>query len=88
MRTWAYERKFVMPVRSLPSNPNPDHLKYQAKDLLKEHAARAPAAAQRFREFHPRFGGTSDAEIFAAQLKLSDAQLAIARETDSRAGRD
>jgi hypothetical protein len=35
MRTWAYERKFVMPVRPLPSNPNLDHLKYQAKDLLK-----------------------------------------------------
>ena len=39
MRTWAYERKFVMPVRRLPSNPNLEHLKYQAKDLLKETGA-------------------------------------------------
>ncbi len=70
-----------MPVRRLPSNPNLDHLKYQAKDLLKEHAARDVGAAQRIREFHPRFNRATDAEIFAAQLKLSDAQLTIARES-------
>ncbi|HWY23222.1 MAG TPA: ankyrin repeat domain-containing protein [Candidatus Acidoferrum sp.] len=69
-----------MPVRRLPSNPNLDHLKYQAKDLLKEHAARDAAAAQRIREFHPRFSRATDADIFAAHLKLSDAQLTIARE--------
>ena len=69
-----------MPVRHLPSNPNLEHLKYQAKDLLKEHTARTPAVAQRVREFHPRFSRATDAEIFDAQLSLSDAQLAIARE--------
>jgi hypothetical protein len=69
-----------MPVRRLPSNPNLDHLKYQAKDLLNEHAAGDAGAAQRIREFHPRFARATDAEIFAAQLKLSDAQLTIARE--------
>jgi len=69
-----------MPVRRLPSNPNLEHLKYQAKDLVKDHAARAPGAAQRIREFHPRFSGAADSEIFAARLRLSDAQLAIARE--------
>jgi len=69
-----------MPVRPLPSNPNLDHLKYQAKDLLKEHTAHTPGVAQRIREFHPRFGRATDAEIFDAQLSLSDAQLAIARE--------
>ena len=52
-----------MPVRRLPSNPNLDHLKYQAKDLLKEHsAAPTPGVAQRIREFHPRFARASDAE--------------------------
>jgi hypothetical protein len=81
MRTWAYERKFVMPVRRLPSNPNLEHLKHQAKDLLRDHAARDLGAAQRLREFHPRFARTADAEIFSAPLKLSDAQLAIARES-------
>jgi len=70
-----------MPVRRLPQNPNLEHLKYQAKDLLKEHAARDARAAQRIREFHPRFTHATDAEIFAASLKLSDAQLTIARES-------
>jgi hypothetical protein len=69
-----------MPVRSLPSNPNLDHLKYQAKDLLKERTASTPEVAQRIREFHPRFGRARDAEIFDVQFSLSDAQLTIARE--------
>ena len=70
-----------MPVRPLPPNANLDHLKYQAKDLLKDHATRDSGAAQRLREFHPRFRRSTDAEIFDAKLKLSDAQLAIARES-------
>ena len=69
-----------MPVKHLPSNPNLDHLRYQARDLLKAHAARDPGVAQRIREFHPRFNQATDREIFDAQLKLSDTQLAIARE--------
>ena len=69
-----------MPVRSFPANPNLDHLKYQAKDLRKTHAARDAQAAQRLREFHPRFSRATDAAIFDARLSLSDAQLAIARE--------
>jgi hypothetical protein len=70
-----------MPVHPLPPNPNLDHLKHQAKDLLKAHAARTPDVAQRIREFHPRFSKASDAQIFAAKLKLSDAQLTIARQS-------
>jgi len=69
-----------MPVRPLPSNPNLDHLKYQARDLRKAHAAHDRGVAQRLREFHPRFKGTADNEIFAARLSLADAQLTIARE--------
>src|SRR6202162_3098973 len=69
-----------MPVRRLPSNPNLDHLKYQAKDLLKDHAAHTPDVAQRIREFHPRFCRATDTEIFDAPLSLSDAQVTIARE--------
>lgn len=69
-----------MPVRQLPSRPNLDHLKQQAKDLIKAHAARTHAAAQLIREFHPQFRGAADATIFAAQFKLSDAQLTVARE--------
>lgn len=70
-----------MPVRRLPSNPNLNHLKYQAKDLLKDHAAHSQASAQRLREFHPRLRRSTDDEIFDAHLNLSDAQLAIARES-------
>ena len=69
-----------MPTRLLPPDPNLDHLKHQAKDLLKAHAAHDRAVAQRIREFHPRFREAADREIFEAQLTLSDAQLAVARE--------
>jgi hypothetical protein len=80
MRTWAHERKFVMPVKPLPPNPDLTHLKHQSRDLLKLHNVGDAAVAQRIREFHPSFGRNSDAEIFATSLKLSDAQLTIARE--------
>ncbi|MBV8761555.1 MAG: ankyrin repeat domain-containing protein [Deltaproteobacteria bacterium] len=69
-----------MPVRPLPPDPSLDHLKHQARDLQRDHAARDRAAAQRIREFHPRYRRASDDEIFAAELKLADAQLTIARE--------
>ena len=69
-----------MPVRRLPSHPSLDHLRHQAKDLLREHASRSPDTAQKLREFHPRFNRASDADIFSAALRLSDAQLTIARE--------
>jgi hypothetical protein len=69
-----------MPVRTLPQNPSLQHLKYQAKDLLKGHAARDAAVAQRIREFHPRWAKASDAEIYEASVRLGDAQLIIARE--------
>jgi len=69
-----------MPVRALPPNPSLEHLKYQAKDLIKGCAAHDPSVAQRIREFHPRRTKASDAEIFAAPFRLADAQLAIARE--------
>ena len=69
-----------MPVRRLPSNPNLDHLKYQAKDLLRDRTAQSPEASQRIREFHPHFRRATDAEILDATFPLSDAQLTIARE--------
>jgi hypothetical protein len=69
-----------MPVKALPPHPNLAHLKSQAKDLLTARASRDPQAAQRIREFHPRFQEGTDATIFDAQFRLSDAQLTIARE--------
>ena len=69
-----------MPVRALPPNPSLEHLKYQAKDLLKGLAAHDPAVAQRVREFQPKWTKAADPEIFAAAFSLANAQLAIARE--------
>ena len=69
-----------MPVNPLPPHPNLAHLKSQAKDLLKARASRDPRAAQRIREFHPRFQESTDAAIFDARFRLGDAQLTIARE--------
>ncbi len=75
-----------MPVLVLPPKPNLDHLKHQAKDLLKQHAAHLPEAAQKIREFHPRFGRARDAEIFGAAFRLGDAQLTVARSQGLRVG--
>ena len=69
-----------MPVKGLPDGASLDHLKYQAKDLINEHKARDAKAAQRIREFHPRFHDATDQEILDAPFRLSDAQLTIARE--------
>jgi len=69
-----------MPVRPLPPNPNLEHLKYQARDLKKMHAARDRGAAQRMREFHPECRELTDEAIFERTVSLSDAQLTIARE--------
>ena len=69
-----------MPVKPLPPAADLNHLKYQAKDLFKARTERDPQAAQRIREFHPRFKRAADAAIFAAKFSLADAQLVIARE--------
>jgi hypothetical protein len=69
-----------MPVKPLPPDAELNHLKYQAKDLFKARSKRDPHAAQRIREFHPRFKHTADAAIFDAKFSLADAQLTIARE--------
>jgi hypothetical protein len=69
-----------MPAKQFPSKPDLSHFKHQAKDILKGHAAHNSGVAQRLREFNPRFRGATDAEIFATELRLSDAQFTIARE--------
>ena len=69
-----------MPVKPLPPDADLNHLKYQAKDLLKARTKLDPQAAQRIREFHPRFKQAADAAIFDAKFNLADAQLTVARE--------
>jgi hypothetical protein len=67
-----------MPTKRLPDSPSLDHLKHQAKDLLR--TPRDPQTCQRIREFHPQLHQATDQEIGAAKLTLADAQLTIARE--------
>ncbi len=69
-----------MPTKTLPDQPNLVHLKNQASDLIRDLASQNPEAAQRIREFHPRFHQASDSVIFEASFKRSDAYLTLARE--------
>src|SRR5262245_44223907 len=64
-------------ARPLPSRPNLDQLKNQAKDLLKAFKAGDHEALRRVREGHPRFAARS---ARGTSLTLSGAQLVLARE--------
>ena len=65
--------------RGLPAQPHLDVPKRQAHDLLRQCKAKLTDALERIRRRHPRFSAAGD-EAIAARLKLSDAQLVIARE--------
>src|ERR1700744_5788018 len=64
----------------LPERPHIDHLKKQAKQLLRLYEAGDPTAFARFRNSLPAAEGKTDAAIAALGLKLHDAQSCIARE--------
>jgi ankyrin repeat protein len=61
-----------MPVRELPERPDLEHLKKQAKRLLRAILQADPAAVERFREAQVTYA--------APAVKLAEAQLVIARE--------
>lgn len=69
-----------MQYQQLPPTPNLEHLKSQAKQLLKAHKEGALEAFQRIRTFFPKLADATDAEIQDAAFGLQDAQLVIARE--------
>lgn len=69
-----------MPTKWLSQSANLDHLKHQAKDLLRDFRAGQMGAFQRIREFHPKLHGIPDADLATRTFSLSDAQLSIARE--------
>jgi ankyrin repeat protein len=62
-----------MPTRPLPNDPSLEHLRKQAKRLLKAVRAGEKGALAQVQEFHPR------AEQALARPSLSDAQLVTAR---------
>ena len=69
-----------MPTKPLPPRPDLRQLKRQARELLRAQRAGTLDAAQRIREFHPRYRDAGDDTIAAAPLRLGDALLSIARE--------
>jgi catechol 2,3-dioxygenase-like lactoylglutathione lyase family enzyme len=60
--------------------PNLENLKKQAKLILRRHRERHFPVAAQIRAHLPQFSGMPDADILAADFKLSDAQEVVARE--------
>ena len=65
--------------RGLPAQPHLDIPKQQARELLRQCKAKSTDALDRVRRQHPKYHTADDSEVFS-RLKLSDAQLVIARE--------
>jgi ankyrin repeat protein len=66
-----------MPTKSLPSRPDIEQYKKQAKELLKQLRAGDVSSLERFKSSHPR----NATEAFSERRwTLADAQLVIARE--------
>ena len=65
---------------SLPARPNLEHLRNQAKDLLKAYRAGQPSALSRFRESSPHLSNLTDHELVRLSLSLRDAQRVVAAE--------
>jgi hypothetical protein len=65
--------------RGLPRQPHLDVPKREARELLKQSRTQQPDALERIRKRHPKLKKADNAAI-AAELKLNDAQLVIARE--------
>ncbi|QPF86977.1 ankyrin repeat domain-containing protein [Bradyrhizobium genosp. L] len=63
-----------------PARLNLEHLKKQAKELIRLYRRQAPDAFARFRSALPAAAGRSDADIAALNLRLHDAQSCVARD--------
>jgi ankyrin repeat protein len=67
-------------VNTLTDRSNLDHLRKQAKDLLRAFRSADSSAFERLRAALPAARGKTDAALAALPLRLHDAQSAIARE--------
>lgn len=65
---------------ALPATPHLNHLKKQAKDLLKAHQSGDARSCALLRQYLPRFAGQTDDRILCSTITLHDAQHAIAQE--------
>ncbi|MBN1919515.1 MAG: hypothetical protein JW889_16580 [Verrucomicrobia bacterium] len=66
-------------VSPLPERPNLEHLKKQAKRLLKGHRDRDPLVCSTLRRLH-RFANATNEEVLAAPFTLKEVQFALAME--------
>jgi hypothetical protein len=66
-------------MNRLPDRSNLDHLKKQAKDLIRAYRNREPQAIAQLRASLPAAAGRSDDEIVALKLRLHDAQSCVVR---------
>jgi len=64
----------------LPARPDLPQERKRAKELLRALRGNDAEATSRLRTSHPRFAASTLSDLGAADLKLSDAQLVIARE--------
>lgn len=67
-------------MQTLPPRAHPDHLKKQAKELLRLYRDGDPRALARLIQSLPAAAHRTPAEVIALQLRLHDAQSCIARE--------
>lgn len=67
-------------MKQLPPKANLDHLKKQAKELLRLYRNGDPTAITRFVHQLPAAAHCSQSEVTALELRLHDAQSCIARE--------
>jgi ankyrin repeat protein len=67
-------------MNRLPERLNLDHLKKQAKDLIRRYRSRDGEAIARFRHALPAAANRSDDEIASLKLRLHDAQSCVARD--------
>ena len=67
-------------AKNLPTRPNLDHLRSQAKTLLAELKDGDAAAARAFITFLPEAKRMSPAKVRAAGFRLADAQSVVARK--------
>jgi Lon protease-like protein len=66
--------------KALPARPNLEHLKSQAKDLLRAFRRKERAALERFQAALPAVRGVDLERLSTLELALHDAQSVIARE--------
>ena len=69
-----------MDAKEVPTRPNLEQYKKQAKDILKSYRTGDVPTLERIKQHHPRFGKLPDAELRGARFALADAQLILARE--------